>query len=264
MKKLLLQATVTVFLFLATYFMLRQFNWVQLFKVQETTDKTEEKLGEIFWDFFKRAEDPITDPEVVAAVDSIVSRLCVANQIDRDFIKVHLLKNDEINAFALPNGHLVVYSGLILFAEDASALAGVLGHEIAHIERKHVMKKLVKEIGLSVLISMTTGSGGEILKESAKVLSSTAFDRSLEKEADMQAVDYLIKAKIDPAPFADFLYNISYEFPAELAYLTWMSTHPEAKARAEYILEYAKGKESDFTSPLQQEEWDKVKAILED
>lgn len=264
MKKLLLQATVTVFIFFATYLILRQFNWVQIFNVEQASDKTEEKLGEVFWNFFKRAEKPITDPDVLAAVDSIVNQICETNGLERNHIKVHVLKKDEINAFALPDGHLVVYSGLILFTDNASALAGVLAHEIAHIQRKHVMKKLVKEIGLSVLISMTTGTGGEILKEAAKVLSSTAFDRSLEKEADIQAVDYLLKAKIDPAPFADFLYDISFELPDGVEYLTWMSTHPEAKARAEYILEYASGKNGEFTAPFSDADWEKLQAVLEE
>ena len=101
---------------------------------------------------------------------------------DREIIKVHVLNKDEINAFALPNGHLIIYSGLINNSGNQEELTGVICHEIAHIELNHVMKKLIKEIGLSVLISMTTGKGGsEIIKETAKMLSSSAFDRKLEK-----------------------------------------------------------------------------------
>jgi predicted Zn-dependent protease len=77
-----------------------------------------------------------------------------------------VLNNDEINAFALPNGHLIVYSGLILNSDNQEELIGFICHEIAHIALNHIMKRLVKEIGTSVLISMTTGNGGsEIIKE---------------------------------------------------------------------------------------------------
>ena len=125
------------------------------------------------------------------------------------------------------------------------------------------MKKLVKEIGLSVLISMTTGNGGsEIVKETAKMLSSSAFDRSLEKEADIKAVDYLIKAKINPEPFADFLFKLSDKENEATKYLTWISTHPDSKERAEYIIEYSKDKKSIYTGVMTTETWDKLKEKL--
>jgi beta-barrel assembly-enhancing protease len=121
------------------------------------------------------------------------------------------------------------------------------------------MKKLVKEIGLSVLISMTTGnSGGEIIKETAKMLSSSAFDRSLEKEADIKAVDYMIKANVNPEPFANFLYKLSEKEHEVTKYMTWISTHPDSKERAEYIVEYSKGKLKDFKSILSIETWNQI------
>lgn len=89
-----------------------------------------------------------------------------------------------MNAFSLPDGHLIVFSGLILNSDSPEELAGVVGHELAHIELNHVMKKLVKEVGLSTLISLITGnSGSDMIKETAKTLSLTAFDRNLEKDA---------------------------------------------------------------------------------
>jgi predicted Zn-dependent protease len=127
------------------------------------------------------------------------------------------------------------------------------------------MKKLVKEIGLSVLISMTTGNGGaEIVKETAKMLSSSAFDRSLEKEADIKAVDYLVKARINPEPFADFLFKLSETENEATQYLTWMSTHPDSKERAEYIIEYCKDKKIEYTDSVTKATWDKLKEKLKD
>ena len=210
MKKLITQGLLTILLFFGTWYALIQIDWVHIFKVQQVTDKTEEKLGELFWEVFKQSEKEIRNTYVVNPVDSIVTHICKANNIDRYKLKIHVIEKDEINAFALPNGHLVIYSSLILNSDNQEELAGVIGHEIAHIEMNNVLKILVKEIGLSVLISMTTGNrGAEVVKETIKMLSSSKFDRSLEKEADIKAVDYLVSANINPEPFADFLYKLS-------------------------------------------------------
>ena len=201
---------------------------------------------------------------VVNSVDSIVTAICTANKIDRESIKIHILNKDEINAFALPHGHLIVYTGLIVNSDNQEELTGVICHEIAHIENNHVMKKLVKETGISVLISMTGGNAGsEIVKETAKVLSSSAFDRGLEKEADMKAVDYMLAAKINPEPFANFLFRLSDKEDELSQYVKWISTHPDSKERAEYIVQYTSGKKAVYTHILSGETFVKVKDALQ-
>jgi predicted Zn-dependent protease len=265
MKKTIIQGVITVTLFFGTWFALTQIDWVKVFKVQQITDKTEQKLGELFWEVFKKTEEEITNTLTVNSIDSIVTHICKSNNIDREKIKVHILNKDEINAFALPNGHLIVFSGLILNSDNQEELAGVICHEMAHIELNHVMKKLVKEIGLSVLISMTTGNGGsEVIKETAKMLSSSAFDRSLEKKADLKAVDYLINAKVNPEPLATFLYKLSDKEHEATKYLTWISTHPDSKERAEFIIEYSKVKFTDYKPILSNVTWDNLKEELKD
>jgi beta-barrel assembly-enhancing protease len=265
MKKPIIQGIITILVFFGSWYAFTQIDWLRIFKVQQVTDNTEKKIGDLFWEVFKNSEKEIKNTHVIHAVDSILTQICKANSIDKDKLKIHILNNSDINAFALPNGHLVVYSGLILNSDNQEELTGVICHEIAHIELNHVMKKLVKEIGLSVLISMTTGNtSGEVVKETAKMLSSSAFDRSLEKEADIKAVDYLINAHVNPEPFADFLYKLSESDHEVTKYLTWISTHPDSKERAEYIVEYSKGKSTDFKPILSDETWIKMKSALKD
>jgi beta-barrel assembly-enhancing protease len=263
MKNPLIQGLIILIFFFGTWFALNQIDWVKLFKIQKVTEKTEKKLGDLFWEVFKKTEVEIKNPIILNSVDSMVSHICKANNIDINLLKIHILDKDEINAYALPDGHLVLYSGLISKSANEEELAGVISHEIAHIELSHVMKKLGKEIGFSVLISMTTGSGGaEIIKETAKMLSSSAFDRSLEKEADIKAVDYLINSNLDPKPFADFLYKLSEEKGNDIKYLTWISTHPDSKERSAYIIEYSRGKPINKKQILSNENWNKVKDEL--
>lgn len=264
MKKIFFQGSISILLFFGTWFVLTKIDWVSVFKVQKVTDKTEEKLGDLFWKIVQETEKENKITLVVNSIDSIVNQICTSNKIDRKGIKIHIINKDDVNAFALPNGHLIIYSGLIKNSDNQEELSGVVSHEIAHINLNHVMKKLVKEIGLSVLISMTTGNSGyEVIKETAKMLSSSAFDRSLEKEADIKAVDYLVKAKINPEPFAEFLFKLSDEENSAAKYLTWISTHPDSRERAEYIIEYSKDKKSKFSSVIALETWDKLKDKLD-
>jgi beta-barrel assembly-enhancing protease len=263
MKNLAVQGLIIVVLFFATWFILHQVNWLTLFNVEKNTDKTEEKLGDLFWGMFQKTEKENKTPLVQNTLDSLVDKICTSNAIDRKSIKVHILDKDEINAFALPNGHLVVYTGLITAAASQEELSGVLCHEIAHIQLNHVMKKLITEVGLSVLISMTTGSGGgEMIKETIKMLSSSAFDRNLEKQADITAVDYLVKAKINPEPFADFLYMMSSKENETDKYFAWVSTHPASKERAEYVIAYSKDKKTIYEPAIPTASWDTLKETL--
>lgn len=256
MKKVIIQGLAIIILFFSFWLVLRQFDWVTLFRVEKVTNKTEEKLGELFWDIFKKTEKENNIPFVVKTVDSLVDKICFANEIDRNLIKVHILDKEDVNAFALPDGHLIIFSGLILASENQEELCGVICHEIAHIRLNHVMKKLAKEVGLSALISMTAGNVGvEIITETAKLLSSSAFDRDFEKDADIKAVDFLVKAKIDPEPFVNFLYKLSINEDELSEYFTWISTHPESKERAEYIIEYSQDKKAIYSPVIGKDTW---------
>ena len=241
MKKILIELVITVSVILAVWVGLSQVDWMKLLNIEHTGQSTEEKIGDLFWNMLKKSEKEITTETIVGPVDSMLTRICTSNSIDRGAIKLHLLQKDEINAFALPNNHLVVYSGLITACENEAELCGVISHELVHIEKHHVMNKLVKEIGLSVLISMSTGNGqAESIKSVIKQVSSSAYDRKLETEADLTAVDYLIKAGIDPELFANFLYRLGDESKVIPQQIYWISTHPESKERAEKIIKHIK------------------------
>lgn len=268
MKKAILQALLMTAIFFLSWFALSKIDWMTLFKVKKATESTEEKLGELFWDLFRNTEKEVSDSLVLQSIDSIVTRICDTNRIDRKSIKLHILQKDEVNAFALPGRHLILFSGLIRKSDNPEELSGVIGHELGHIELNHVMQKLVREVGLSVLISMTTGGKGgtEVITETAKFLSTTAFDRELEKEADLRSVDYLFEAKINPENFANFLYRMSALEPDAARYLGWISTHPESKERAKYIIEYIGNSiegEISFNPALSQSNWEAVKERLE-
>jgi predicted Zn-dependent protease len=171
-----------------------------------------------------------------------------------------MVKSDDVNAFALPGGHLIVFTGLIDFVENESELAGVIGHELAHIQLDHVMKKMGKEIGLSVLINMTSGGGnGEVVREALKTLTSTAFDRGLEKDADIKSVEYLSNAHIDYKGMSAFMNRLAREKENLGDHVTILSTHPASEDRAQYILAQGKKHSYEIKPVLSDSTWNAFK-----
>lgn len=261
MKKVVFQGIVTVSVFLATWFVLKQVDWINILKIEHRKQNLEEKLGEMFVKYFESNQGN-QEEFTVNAVDSLLTEITRKNHLDRDKIHLHIVNNNDINAFALPDGHMIINDGLIRAADSQEELTGVICHELAHIELDHVMKKLVKEVGLSVLVSMTTNGGQNISQEAAKVLSSSAYDRTLESEADQKAVDYMIAAEVNPEPFAGFLYRIREKEGSLSEKLSWISTHPESEERAKNILQYCKKEEIRNARILSDSTWILVKKNL--
>lgn len=264
MKKALLELVIIAGIFFVVWFAISRVNWMTVFRVEQVSQKTEKKVGDLFIDMIKKSEIEITSPSVILPLDSMLTRICESNNINKNKIKLHVIQKDETNAFALPNNHIVVYTSLITACKNEDELCGVLCHELAHLQKKHVMNKLVKDIGLSMIISMAGGNGnGEIVKKAIHQLSSTAYDRKLETEADMTAVDYLINAHLNPEPFADFLYRLSEDekLPAQLY---WISTHPESKERAKQITNRMKGQKVNEVPILQESGWDLLKKNIKE
>jgi predicted Zn-dependent protease len=158
---------------------------------------------------------------------------------------------------------MVVYTGLLEYAKNAEEVAGVMAHEIGHMEKNHVMKKLVKEIGMEMLFTIAAGdAGNDISRETAKVLSSTAFDRKHEREADAFAVETLANANIDPQHLSNFFFRLARKdnLPEELA---WISTHPDTKERSAEIIKQKK--EYTYTSkPILGTPWESVQQLVVD
>ncbi|AGA77306.1 M48 family metallopeptidase [Echinicola vietnamensis] len=263
-KKVYLQGFAVLGSFLLGWFMLAQVDWLSLFNWESSSDQLEEKLGEELWKVYSREADEVTNDTLVLAMDSILTAVYEANQLDVENIKLRILDKDEVNAFAMPDGYLVLYTGLIRNVDKQEELTGVICHEIAHIEENHVMKKLAKEVGISMLVSLTTGSSGAGVAEVAKLLSSSAFDRDQERAADLKAAEYMENAQIDPEHLANFLFKMSLDDHEALSYLTWISTHPDSEARATTIVDnYQKNESERVNKPvLSDKTWQQIQQLL--
>jgi len=240
MKKLFFLLLFIVIAFGGCYYVYSKINWSGLFGVKKITENVDEQLGDVFWKSYSAEMVEVKDRKIVEPIQQMVRDLCYENNIAASSINVHVVENNEINAFAMPGRHLVVHTGLIDFADHQEEIAGVIAHEIAHIESGHVVKKLGKEIGLSILMNLTLGDiGGEVVRNALSTITSTAYDRSLEKEADLKAVDYMIAAKMNPTYLASFLEKLDKQSKTPEV-LQWVSTHPDSKERVRYINEKVK------------------------
>lgn len=257
-KKILLQSMVSILLFIAVLFSFSRVDWLSVFDLHQTV--VEEKLGDMYWELYSNSAVFIESDSILAPVDSLLVHLCEANAIEREKIKLHIVQSEEVNAFAFPDNHLVIFTSLIAKCENQEELCGVMAHEIAHMQKGHIMKKLVKEVGLSVLVGITSGGqSGEVLKNTAKLLSSTAYDRTLESEADKTAVSYLLQAQINPEAFGEFLFRLSKE--EEMPSLAeWVSTHPDSEKRSVQICNWAKAADKNirFVEILSLKSWESL------
>lgn len=256
--KLFIRGFIILASFFGLWLLLLQVNWVGIFHIEKLqnnklTERVETELGELMLREFKKESDEVENHYVTETLDSLVTKICQANDISKETLRVYILENDDVNAFALPDRQLVIYTGLISQTESPEALSGVIAHELAHIERRHVIKSLIREMGLSVLFALVSGqSDFSVMGDIIQMVSSSAFSREMEKEADLLGVNYLLNAKIDPKPFADFMRGLS---KGEFSALKWISSHPMSKEREKYILKSIEKKKVTFESVIAPETW---------
>jgi Zn-dependent protease with chaperone function len=149
---------------------------------------------------------------------------------------VKIIHNDTtLNAFAAPGGYMYFYTGIIRFLEDEAEFAGVMAHEMAHCDRRHSTDALTKQYGISIMLGILLGNNpsqlAEIAAGLASGLSTLAFSRQNEYEADRYAVKYLSATDYDPLGLAGFFIKLEgHPTPP-----TFLSTHPSPDDRIEQI-----------------------------
>ncbi len=261
MKKLLPQLVLIIGSFLVIWFLLSKIDWIRIFKIEERSDQMEEKLGELLWSTIETQQVVIEDSSADSTLNTIKERICNSNHIRPELIKIHLVQTDEINAFAMPGNHIIVNSGLISETDSASELAGVIAHEIAHIQKDHVVQKLIREVGLTILLSAAGGKqGGQVALQILKHLSSSAYDRNMEREADELAVTFLANANIDPGALASFFEKLN-QIKGTINIPYWISSHPDLEDRIKDVKRNSKSKKVTIKPLLSEEQWNYLKEL---
>jgi predicted Zn-dependent protease len=176
----------------------------------------------------------INDPEVVRYINVLgdsIAKLTPRSDLDWHF---YVVDSKEVNAFAVPGGFVYVNRGLIERATKMDELAGVLGHEIGHVVRRHTVKQMQKENATNmgvVLGCVLTGVCGEPGAADAINLAGGAlfakFSRSDEAEADEQGVKNVVAAGISPKGMVTMFQTLLDERKTKPAGVdAWFMTHP--------------------------------------
>ena len=162
----------------------------------------------------------------------------VADVSDRPEIDYHfaVLNTDHPNAFATPGGYVFVSVGLLRLLRNEAQLAGVLGHEIAHITQKHALKTLQRSKMLSGLSGLTMaaldqdeGLFDQVIDEVSNILFTRGLDKDLEFEADKFGTEYAYRMGYHPAGLKEFIKILGQSSSGKSS--IFLSTHPGPGAR---------------------------------
>ncbi len=183
-----------------------------------------------------------------------------------------IVDDTVVNAFCTPGGFIYIYTGLIDFLDNEASLAGVIGHEIAHAEQRHVTQRLTAAYGVNIIASLVLGSNpsllGEIFANLFVGLGFLANSRSDEEEADDYSIRYLASTEYYPGSITFFFDKIRAEqkkagtTPGDLERL--LSTHPLPQDRIDNVKAELKkmNLNVDPTKGLFTERYQQIKAKL--
>jgi predicted Zn-dependent protease len=225
----------------------------------------EEQLGREALTQLAPASHRCHDPEVARVFDQIAARL-LSTRTDRpDAFHIIVADQDDVNAFAVPGGYIVVFRGLIDKTDSAGELAGVLAHEMQHVLLHHTTQQLFQQASTSLLITVmtggqTTGAAAFGLK-SAEAIGMLRYSRKHEAEADLEGMKMLIAAGIDPHGMLTFFETLKHEEPTIPDAMKYLDNHPQTEKRLQTLTRYAQEHPTNSTPLLPGYDWKRMHEI---
>lgn len=200
----------------------------------------EDRLGRSYVSGLTGMVPQCTSPEIIDSTDRILKKLESAVPGHPYDFKLYVLKNETVNAFAAPGGHIVLLSGLIEATESPEELAGVMAHEMQHVLKKHSTQAIFKDLSTGVLFSFAFGDL-QGLSGAVRTMEGLRYGRNLEEEADKKGMELLVRAGIDPegmVGFFEYLWECECKKEKKdkkASVLEYLSTHPATENRVEYL-----------------------------
>ena len=171
----------------------------------------EEELGEFMATKIAPSDKQCTNPQVVESLETIVSTLSESIESNPYSFKIHVVDSPTVNALAAPGGHIFVFRGLLESTQTAEEMAGVLAHEMQHIVNRHSMRLLVQQVSMGFAVGALSGDVSGIMTfglQAAHVLQSLSYTRDVEKQADKQGMQLVLRAGIDPQDMLHFFQTV--------------------------------------------------------
>ena len=204
----------------------------------------EEALGLQSYQQILQESDVVKTGEEYELVVRVAQRLAeVADPAVKNFRwHVSLIRSPQVNAFCLPGGKIVVYTGLLPVAKTEAGLATVMGHEMAHATLRHGSERLLQEKATQTLLTGVQVSVGDMNLDQQRAIMGAIgagarygvllpFSRDHESEADKIGLLYMARAGYDPAAAVKFWQRMSAASTASGQPLEFLSTHPSNSTR---------------------------------
>lgn len=208
--------------------------WLSQKLASKVSVKTEQQLGDAVYDALGLNEQE--DKAASAVLNEFFSTMDVPTAYS---IRISVVNDNTVNAFALPGGRIVVYKALLQQVRSYPELAALLCHEFTHINNKHSTKRIFRSLGSKVFIGLLFGKFGtvtNVLVNHADNLKNLKYSRNLEKEADTEGLQILTQRKIDPKGFEDLFLHLKQSAPGS-ALPEFLGSHPDIDKRIRYIRE---------------------------
>ena len=204
------------------------------------TPLQERRLGESIMREIRADRSFLDDAEAADYINNLGNRLAARSPGSRQDFEFFLIREAQINAFALPGGFVGVHTGLILTAQSESEVAGVMAHEIAHVTQRHIARMIAQQkrdqiaslaaLAAAILLSRVNSQAAEAAAafgQASVVQGQLNFSRDAEREADRVGLQILEQAGFDPRAMAVFFERLQratrfYETGAP----SYLRTHP--------------------------------------
>lgn len=192
------------------------------------------------------------DPKIQSYVSALGKKLAANTERPEVEYKFYVLDTPMVNAFALPGGYIYVSRGLMTLANSEAELAGVIGHEIAHVTARHSAERYSRgaltQLGAAIISTAIDSQAAAQALGLGADLSIKSYSRSQEHQADELGIRYLYRAGYDTMGMAKFLMALDANTNLENKLsgnengsgFSYFSTHPQTQDRVAESMAFAR------------------------
>ena len=212
--------------------------WVAEKSVALIPEEYDNKLGDSAWaanEYFMTIDSSKTK-----ILNSFAQKLDLKNTKE---LKFTVVKSDQVNAFALPDGNIVVFTGILDQMKNYDELVGLLGHEASHVNNRHSMKMLCRNLSGYLFVSLILGDANGVMAvigDNVNSFQSLSFSREFQHQAPSGGFKILIANNVNPVGMSNLFKRLQEKHSINVP--EFLSSHPVTKNRIDYIDQMIKTK----------------------
>lgn len=205
----------------------------------------EKILGQRALKYYRSQVPTSSDPLVIDYLEGLIDRLLPYSQLEDKHIDLVVVKNDTLNAFAIPGGIIGMHTGVFNYAKTENQLAAIISHEMGHISQRHYARHLEQQKNMMmpmiagmlaglVLAANSNGDGGMaaiMATQAATEAAALRFSRENEQEADRIGMQTMLDAKLDPYAASDMFEEMLHSTRSSRRPPEYLLTHPVTERR---------------------------------